>query len=744
MPVTLHLDLAEISGRIRFGVTRSHSFFSFLGDPLMRITVRNEVGKGAYKFKDFPQISEYITKKFRAYVHNKIVHPHSHKFRLIWPRNWWPEGTQGEFGGDGEEASAKFAAASSVSTPTAPVPVVTVPANPVPAPAAFIRPSTPDTATALAFTAAEVTDRPRTNSMDYERNNDSLAKTSGLSNSSTGQPSPAAAVTVKADEAPERSKAPQVSPSNANTTTAPVSSTSTTSTATSSYQAMRAKVTQWVHNHSSRRASASDAEDHYHPLSKAVQQAQAQQTQQAHTAAAARRASASEHMKGLMESARQSNMFRPSMQQSASSTVQQEQEEISDEKATEREENEAMFDRMALQSLTSMQRDVLQDNLAWDLEVKNVINKHMDRQRQLQLVNSGTLPTSPVPAVVSPVKAHYVYESDWQEDLEQSTYRTAQRCLVAHHAQSRRRSCSNLETSAGMTAMAEQAVAANTSPETRKRAASKTLTSAMLLESTPVNSDLARCRSYEVIEDALRHRSEPTESLPDTTKLRSYSIGDFRPEVLDAMFRIHLLEPSVRGTANEGAGRQGAQGSGAMGARNTSGKGSNKQRASDDSDFTRGPLRHTKSAYQQRPSLFSSTQSSNSSGGGSAGSSLHGVDIAAKFAEFKAKHLNNRDIAQVFKIRPQGPSSQGQQPPRSHDATNMEDDLGVSSMRDALIDAEDDPTEQSYQDNNATSRGSVSGPSSSAAALKYMSNMWRSKFGSSAGTDGDKGGRGPS
>jgi hypothetical protein len=84
VPVTLHLDLAEISGRIRFGVTRSHSFFSFLGDPLMRINVRNEVGKGVYKFKDMPQLSEFIVKKLKSFIHNKMVHPASHKFRLIW------------------------------------------------------------------------------------------------------------------------------------------------------------------------------------------------------------------------------------------------------------------------------------------------------------------------------------------------------------------------------------------------------------------------------------------------------------------------------------------------------------------------------------------------------------------------------------------------------------------------------------------------------------------------------------
>lgn len=94
VPVTLHLHLAECSGPIRFGVQRSHSFFSFVGDPVMRINVRNEIGKGVFHLKDLPQISDFVVKKLKAFVHRKIVHPNCHKFRLIWPRHWWPEGTE--------------------------------------------------------------------------------------------------------------------------------------------------------------------------------------------------------------------------------------------------------------------------------------------------------------------------------------------------------------------------------------------------------------------------------------------------------------------------------------------------------------------------------------------------------------------------------------------------------------------------------------------------------------------------
>jgi len=95
--VTLHLHLAECSGPIRFGVQRGHSFFSFVGDPIMRINVRNEIGKGVFHIKDMPQISDFVVKKLKSFIHRKIVHPNCHKFRLIWPRNWWPEGTEDFF-----------------------------------------------------------------------------------------------------------------------------------------------------------------------------------------------------------------------------------------------------------------------------------------------------------------------------------------------------------------------------------------------------------------------------------------------------------------------------------------------------------------------------------------------------------------------------------------------------------------------------------------------------------------------
>jgi hypothetical protein len=36
-------------------------------------------------------------KKLKDFILKKLVHPNAHRLRLIWPRNWWPEDTQGGF-----------------------------------------------------------------------------------------------------------------------------------------------------------------------------------------------------------------------------------------------------------------------------------------------------------------------------------------------------------------------------------------------------------------------------------------------------------------------------------------------------------------------------------------------------------------------------------------------------------------------------------------------------------------------
>lgn len=97
LPVTIILELVEISGRVRFGVDHGSSFVSFLEDPLTRFAVHTEVGGDSFKLKDIPKLSDFIVKKLKDFILKKLVHPKAHRFRLIWPRNWWPEDAQGGF-----------------------------------------------------------------------------------------------------------------------------------------------------------------------------------------------------------------------------------------------------------------------------------------------------------------------------------------------------------------------------------------------------------------------------------------------------------------------------------------------------------------------------------------------------------------------------------------------------------------------------------------------------------------------
>lgn len=95
--MTLTLELVEISGRVRFGVSHSSSYVTFLEEPHTRFAVHSEVGGDSFKVKDIPKLSEYIVKKLKDFILRRFVHPSSHRFRLIWPRNWWPEDVQCNF-----------------------------------------------------------------------------------------------------------------------------------------------------------------------------------------------------------------------------------------------------------------------------------------------------------------------------------------------------------------------------------------------------------------------------------------------------------------------------------------------------------------------------------------------------------------------------------------------------------------------------------------------------------------------
>ena len=96
VPVSIRLEVSELCGGIRFGVRRGMSFMSFMKEPYTRFSVQSEVGD-QYKLKNVPKLSSIIVNKLKQHIRKKMVYPNCFKFRLIWPRTWWPEGTENLF-----------------------------------------------------------------------------------------------------------------------------------------------------------------------------------------------------------------------------------------------------------------------------------------------------------------------------------------------------------------------------------------------------------------------------------------------------------------------------------------------------------------------------------------------------------------------------------------------------------------------------------------------------------------------
>jgi hypothetical protein len=88
--MTLKLECTELCGKVRFGVMKQHSFLSFVGEPFTRFSVKSEVGD-QYKLKNLPKISNVVINKIKKHIRNKLVYPNYHKFRLMWPKKWWPD-----------------------------------------------------------------------------------------------------------------------------------------------------------------------------------------------------------------------------------------------------------------------------------------------------------------------------------------------------------------------------------------------------------------------------------------------------------------------------------------------------------------------------------------------------------------------------------------------------------------------------------------------------------------------------
>mmetsp|Transcript_15398 Transcript_15398/g.23208 ORF Transcript_15398/g.23208 Transcript_15398/m.23208 type:complete len:1273 (+) Transcript_15398:88-3906(+) len=90
IPISIILEVSELCGRVRFGVRKHCSFLSFVEEPYTRFTVGSEVGD-QYKLKNLPKLSSVVVNKIKKHIRTKMVYPNAFKFRLIWPRKWWPE-----------------------------------------------------------------------------------------------------------------------------------------------------------------------------------------------------------------------------------------------------------------------------------------------------------------------------------------------------------------------------------------------------------------------------------------------------------------------------------------------------------------------------------------------------------------------------------------------------------------------------------------------------------------------------
>eukprot|EP01035_Chromulina_nebulosa_P018863 gene18863-24648_t len=98
IPLTAILKIREVTGPIKFGVRKNCSFLSFIEEPQTRFAMSMEVGDSFnFKLTDIPHVSEYVESKVRKYIRNMFVYPNAHKMRLLWPRPWWPAGTENEF-----------------------------------------------------------------------------------------------------------------------------------------------------------------------------------------------------------------------------------------------------------------------------------------------------------------------------------------------------------------------------------------------------------------------------------------------------------------------------------------------------------------------------------------------------------------------------------------------------------------------------------------------------------------------
>lgn len=117
IPVLLKLNMEEVAGPIRFGVIKNSCCFSFLEMPYTRFRVVSELGD-QFKIKNVPKLSDMIIKQIRKVMFNRMVYPHAHTFKLVWPRHWWPQGTRNDWPHQGPVFTPEPVAAADIATGT--------------------------------------------------------------------------------------------------------------------------------------------------------------------------------------------------------------------------------------------------------------------------------------------------------------------------------------------------------------------------------------------------------------------------------------------------------------------------------------------------------------------------------------------------------------------------------------------------------------------------------------------------
>jgi len=90
IPVKLSLKLVELTGSVRLGVRKGKSFCCFMRNPHTKFDVKSSIGNSAY-LKNAPIVERAIVRIVKDVIAKKFVWPRVMKFKLLWPKAWWPD-----------------------------------------------------------------------------------------------------------------------------------------------------------------------------------------------------------------------------------------------------------------------------------------------------------------------------------------------------------------------------------------------------------------------------------------------------------------------------------------------------------------------------------------------------------------------------------------------------------------------------------------------------------------------------